>query len=190
MAEEINYNLLAEARYLLLDYFDETNEDQATTLDIYEYMKAQTSLDLKRSELNDFLLELCHTGFVVQEPSEDVDYLWSLPNEDGEEKKKTKKKAKASDQDKEDKLTELEEKIKKSGALKMKAETTNGDMYYYQVTPDKYDASLFKGYWLAESDEALEYFIFDKSYNKNVIIALVMQLVRCDDDSIKVKKIN
>lgn len=191
MAEEINFNLLAEARYLLLDYFDDNNEDQATTLDIYEYMKRETSLELKRSELNDFLLELCDNGYVVQEESDDVDYVWSLPNEDGEAKKKPKKKTKVSEaEDKDTKKEELEEKIKKSGALKMKAETTNGDMYYYMVAPDKFDASLFKGYWLAESDEALEYFIFDKSYAKNVIIALCMQLVRCDDTSIKVKKIN
>ena len=71
MAEEINFNLLAEARYLLLDYFDDNNEDQATTLDIYEYMKRETSLELKRSELNDFLLELCDNGYVVQEESDD-----------------------------------------------------------------------------------------------------------------------
>lgn len=180
--EQFSPTFLADVKYMLDDFFEKGTTEVSTTELYAFYKELYEELPFTKTQLNNALCELCIRGVICQVNEEDdYEYKWSLKAQEKEEeapKKKNKKKEKA----------EAAPKTGMKFATKMRVDTDQGPIEYYTIMPDKYVAEECKGFWVCESDEAIELYLFDKSMKQNIVKELVMQLINCDKKSVKVMK--
>lgn len=186
-------NFPADVKYVVLDMLSEqeNSEDIAvTTTEVHKRLESAFETALSRSLVNDILCHLCTEGVIAQGDMDSAEYVWIPVKEEKKPKKATPKEEKTKKTEKEEAKQSSDKAPQKKlkFATKKVVDTDRGQIVFYTVQPDKFNADEFKGWWIGTSDEALEVYLFSKELKQNEVKSLMMQLVNCDKGSVKIKK--
>lgn len=160
-----------------------------TTGDVVEYLTHRTNGAWSRVLVNRWIGDLIEKGIIEQVIDDDLeDYMWKK-KEECEYVAVTEKTAEKKAKKKTNKKVEEENPSNSKSAKKYTVDTDEGNVTFYTEHPDTFNKENWKGYWMATSDEALEIFIVDGKFKSSDVKDIVSQLVNCDKQSVKVKKI-
>lgn len=173
-------NAFADVKHALFDLLEDN--DTVTTEEVYKYIKdIFQGAAPKRCMIDMILAAFCSDGIIAQkEDPMKPEYYWCL-NE-------TAKALFISEDGKAEPVVEAKKNVPHADKHTMQIQGI-GDVTCWTIEPKNYNAEDWKGYYCAESDEALELFIFEKTMKTADIKDIVAQVVNCDKASVKVKKV-